>query len=43
MAELPLNGGCQYVAYTAAWEPIPDDGLARFDEGRPGRFSAGAE
>jgi hypothetical protein len=25
----------QYVAYAAAWEPIPDDGLERFDEGRP--------
>jgi hypothetical protein len=22
----------QYVAYAAPWEPIPDDGLARFDE-----------
>jgi hypothetical protein len=22
-----------YVAYAAAWEPIPDDGLKRFDEG----------
>jgi hypothetical protein len=25
----------QYVAYAAAWEPIPDDGLPRFEEGRP--------
>jgi hypothetical protein len=25
----------QYVAYAAAWEPIPDDGLPRFPEGRP--------
>jgi hypothetical protein len=25
----------QYVAYAAPWEPIPDDGLPRFDEGRP--------
>jgi hypothetical protein len=25
----------QYVAYAAAWEPIPDDGLPRFDAGRP--------
>lgn len=25
----------QYVAYAAAWEPIPDDGLERFDEGSP--------
>ena len=24
-----------YVAYAAEWEPIPDDGLERFDEGRP--------
>jgi hypothetical protein len=24
-----------YVAYAAAWEPIPDDGLERFDEGKP--------
>jgi hypothetical protein len=24
-----------YVAYAAAWEPIPDDGLARYDEARP--------
>ena len=24
-----------YVAYAAVWEPIPDDGLERFDEGRP--------
>jgi hypothetical protein len=25
----------QFVAYAAAWEPIPDDGLPRFDERRP--------
>jgi hypothetical protein len=25
----------QYVAYAAAWEPIPDDGLPRHDEARP--------
>jgi len=25
----------QYVAYAAAWEQIPDDGLPRFDERRP--------
>jgi hypothetical protein len=25
----------QYVAYAAVWEDIPDDGLPRFDEGRP--------
>ena len=25
----------QYVAYAAPWEPIPDDGLPRFDEGFP--------
>lgn len=24
----------QYVAYAAGWEPIPDDGLPRFDEAR---------
>ena len=24
-----------FVAYAAPWEPIPDDGLERFDEGRP--------
>jgi hypothetical protein len=29
----------QYVAYAAAWEPIPDDGLERHDEGRPGPWS----
>ena len=25
----------QFVAYAAAWEPIPDDGLPRFAEGKP--------
>ena len=25
----------QYVAYAAAWEPIPDDGLPRYPESRP--------
>ena len=25
----------QFVAYAAVWEPIPDDGLPRFPEGRP--------
>jgi hypothetical protein len=25
----------QYVAYAAVWEEIPDDGLPRYDEGRP--------
>ncbi len=25
----------QFVAYAASWEPIPDDGLPRFDERRP--------
>jgi hypothetical protein len=25
----------QYVAYAATWEPIPDDGLERFEEARP--------
>jgi hypothetical protein len=24
-----------YFAYAAVWEPIPDDGLERFDEGKP--------
>jgi hypothetical protein len=24
-----------FVAYATTWEPIPDDGLERFDEGRP--------
>ena len=24
-----------YVAYAAPWEPIPDDGLPRYDEARP--------
>lgn len=26
----------QYVAYAAVWEPIPEDGLERFSERRPG-------
>lgn len=26
----------QFVAYAAAWEPIPDDGLPRFEERLPG-------
>ncbi len=25
----------QYVAYAAGWEQIPDDGLPRYEEGRP--------
>lgn len=25
----------QYVAYAAAWEEIPDDGLPRYDESKP--------
>jgi hypothetical protein len=25
----------QFVAYAAPWDPIPDDGLPRFPEGRP--------
>jgi hypothetical protein len=25
----------QFVAYAASWEAIPDDGLPRYDEGRP--------
>jgi hypothetical protein len=24
----------QYVAYAAAWEPLPDDGLTRYPEAR---------
>jgi hypothetical protein len=28
-------GSRQYVAYAASWEPIPDDGLPRYDEARP--------
>ncbi len=24
-----------YVAYAAPWEPIPDDGLPRYDEAKP--------
>jgi hypothetical protein len=24
-----------FVAYAAAWEPIPDDGLTHYSEGRP--------
>jgi hypothetical protein len=27
----------QFVAYAAAWEPIPDDGLPRYPERAPGR------
>lgn len=27
--------GRQFVAYAAPWEPIPDDGLPRFDERMP--------
>jgi hypothetical protein len=25
-----------FTAYAASWEPIPDDGLERFEESRPG-------
>ena len=32
----------QFVSSAAAWEPIPDDGLPRFAEGRPGGFTAPA-
>jgi hypothetical protein len=24
-----------FVAYAASWEPVPDDGLERFEEGKP--------
>jgi hypothetical protein len=27
----------QFTAYAAVWEPIPDDGLRRHEEGRPAR------
>jgi hypothetical protein len=30
----------QFVAYAALWEQMPDDGLPRFDEGKPGPFTA---
>ena len=30
-------GARQFVAYAAPWEPIPDDGLPRFDERLPSR------
>jgi hypothetical protein len=30
----------QFVADAAPWEPIPEDGLLRFPEGRPGGFTA---
>ena len=33
----------QFVAFAAAWEPIPDDGLSRFAESRHGRTTAGRE
>jgi len=26
----------QFVAYAACWEDVPDDGLPRYDEARPG-------
>jgi hypothetical protein len=32
----------QFVAYAAPWEPIPDDGLPRYDEGKPGPFAGPA-
>jgi hypothetical protein len=25
----------QFVAYASPWEPIPDDGLPRYPEGKP--------
>jgi hypothetical protein len=33
----------QFVAYAASWEPIPDDGLPRYDEGRPASSKASPE
>jgi hypothetical protein len=29
----------QFIVYAAGWEPIPDDGLPRFDESPPGPWS----
>jgi hypothetical protein len=29
-------GSRQFVAYAACWEEIPDDGLPRYPEARPG-------
>jgi hypothetical protein len=29
----------QFVADAAPWEPIPDDGLPRFEAGKPGLFA----
>jgi hypothetical protein len=29
----------QFVAYAAGWEPIPDDGLPRYEESKPGGFT----
>ena len=31
----------QHVAYAAPWEPLPDDGLPRFDERRPSDIQEG--
>ena len=33
--QLPRPRYRQFTAYAASWEPIPDDGLERFPEGRP--------
>jgi hypothetical protein len=33
----------QFVAYAAPWEPIPDDGLPRYDESRPGPWTTYAD
>jgi hypothetical protein len=30
----------QFVAYASPWEPIPDDGLPRYDEGPPFGWSS---
>jgi hypothetical protein len=32
----------QFVSYAAAWEPIPEDGLPRYPEGRPREASTQA-
>ncbi len=31
----------QYVAYAAPWDPLPDDGLPRFDERNPSDIQEG--
>jgi hypothetical protein len=31
------------VAYAAPWEPIPEDGLPRYPESKPGPFTTAPE